>query len=176
MAVLEFTGALPRVRLYSNWLITTNDSEILSLLANGIFDPHQSVIVANSIPQPPPTAMTNTAPGEVKFTSYAPKLIRFHAECPTPSVLLHNDKHNPNWKVTVDGQPAELLRCNYLMRGVYLNPGSHEIEFRYEPSTKALKITLVAWVFCLGILGFVIAVPPRQTEGRSEQNARPSNP
>ena len=45
----------------------------------------------------------------------------------TSTVLLLNDKHHPAWRVTVDGQPAELLG-HYLMRGVYLSAGAHTVE------------------------------------------------
>ena len=37
------------------------------------------------------------------------------------------------WSVTVDGQPAELLRANGLFRAVYLAPGRHDVRFTYRP-------------------------------------------
>ena len=48
------------------------------------------------------------------------------------SVLLLNDRFDPAWRVTVDGRPAPLLRCNYLMRGVQLAPGDHTVEFTFQ--------------------------------------------
>ena len=54
----------------------------------------------------------------MEFKSYSPKQIVFATNATAPSVLLLNDKYDPNWRVTVDGKPAELLRCNYIMRGV----------------------------------------------------------
>ena len=61
--------------------------------------------------------------------SYATKHIVLSANATAPSVLLLNDKFDPQWSVTVDGQPAELLRCNFLMRGVYLPPSAYETAF-----------------------------------------------
>jgi hypothetical protein len=49
-AVFDFTGALPRTKLYSSWMVITNDAA-LRLLASPDFDPHQTVLVAN--PSPP---------------------------------------------------------------------------------------------------------------------------
>ena len=43
------------------------------------------------------------------------------ANATTPAVLLLNDRITPEWRVWVDQKPAPLLRCNYLMRGVYLD-------------------------------------------------------
>jgi uncharacterized membrane protein YfhO len=43
------------------------------------------------------------------------------------------DVHYPGWKVTLDGEPADLHRVDYLLRGTTLPPGRHRVEFRYEP-------------------------------------------
>ena len=82
---------------------------------------------------------TNENSGTVEFKSYAPKNIVFDANATAPSVLLLNDKYDPDWRVTVDGKPAELLRCNFIMRGVYLAPGDHTVEFNFTlPEQTAL--------------------------------------
>jgi len=154
LALIEFTGALPRAKLFTSWLATTNDSEALSLLTNTAFNPHETVII--SAPLAPAAAAPGTNTGEVKLTNYSPKRLRLEATATAPSVLLLNDKHSPNWRVTVDGQPATLLRCNYLMRGVQVPAGKHEIEFRYEPSITGLYITTVAIVIALFLLGVVL--------------------
>ena len=43
------------------------------------------------------------------------------------------DAFDPDWQVFVDGKKSEVLRCNYVMRGVYLEPGHHNVEFRFRP-------------------------------------------
>jgi len=48
-----------------------------------------------------------------------------------------------------------LLRCNFLMRGVLLAPGTHRIEFQFRPSLRPLMISTVAIVVGLGLLGFL---------------------
>ena len=160
-ALIEFTGALPRAKLFTHWLATTNDTEALSLLTNSLFKPHESVIV--SAPLPAATAPPATNAGDVKFLSYEPKRIQLEAAAAAPSVLLLNDKHSPNWKVSVDGQPATLLRCNYLMRGVQVPAGKHTIEFRYEPPITGLYVTTAAIAIALALLGLVLFT--RQTDG-----------
>jgi hypothetical protein len=156
-AMIEFTGALPRAKLYSQWEVNTNDSATLEKLASPAFDPHQTVLVASDLPAPTGTNGTGT----VEFASYAPKQIVLKASVTTaPAVLLLNDHYDPNWVVTVDGQPAPLLRCNYVMRGVYLTPGAHTVEFSFRPSTKPLYVSLGAMglglllLAVLGVAGF----------------------
>ena len=70
------------------------------------------------------------------------------------AVLLLNDKHDPNWKVFVDGEPKPLLRCNYVMRGVQLPAGEHTVEFRYQPPRGMLYISLGATAALLALLGY----------------------
>jgi hypothetical protein len=150
-ALFEFTGALPRAKLYANWQISTNDDTTLQTLADTNFDPAKIVLVSTNLPAPSGN-MTNENSGTVEFKSYAPKDIVLDAKADVPSVLLLNDKFDPNWRVTVDGKPAELLRCNFIMRGVYLTPGDHSVEFQFKLPNGPLYVTLTAWatVFLLG--------------------------
>lgn len=41
----------------------------------------------------------------------------------------------PGWSVRVDGQPAELLAPNNLLRLVWLNEGNHQVQFEFIPAS-----------------------------------------
>jgi len=182
-ALFEFTGALPRAKLYSNWEtnsvaalngfttnglnddelktlgnVGTNDFLTLKKLVSPSFDPQQTVLLSAPLSAVP---STNQNSGTVGFKSYAPKDIVFNANAVAPSVLLLNDKFDPNWRVAVDGQPAQLLRCNYIMRGVYLAPGSHTVEFQFSLPNKPLYVTLVAIAAGLCLLGLLVFLQRR---------------
>ncbi|MEI9959679.1 MAG: YfhO family protein [Limisphaerales bacterium] len=162
LALFEFTGALPRAKLYSNWQVNTNDEVNLKTLADLNFDPAKTVLI--STPQKDLSAVaTNENSGTVEFKSYAPKHIVFTAQAALPSVLLLNDKYDPNWRVTVDGQPAELLRCNFIMRGVYLTPGQHTVEFQFSLPNKPLYITLTAIGVGILLSGFLVVSTRRKS-------------
>jgi hypothetical protein len=186
-ALFEFTGALPRAKLYSNWQVNTNDDATLKTLASTNFDPWQTVLVSMPLPV---AAATNQNVGSVEFKSYAPddpmfkgkrnglwkqsgycyapKDIIFDAKTTTPSVLLLNDKFDPHWRVLVDGKPAELLRCNFIMRGVYLSPGQHMVEFDFSLPNKPLYITLAGIAVGLGLAGYLLISAKRETSVRRE--------
>jgi hypothetical protein len=170
-ALFEFTGALPRAKLYANWMVSTNDQVTLTNLASADFDPERTVLVADlSVPKPQAPSTLNAQPStnSVEFTSYAPKRIVLQAKADSPSVLLLNDKYEPNWKVAVDGKPDKLLRCNYLMRGVYLQPGVHTVEFRFEPPVDTLYVSLGAVLVSLLFIGYLAL-----TSRRGSPNFRP---
>ena len=145
-----------------NFIKTTGTNDYLTLkkLASPAFDPQQTVLLAAPLPAPAPAPAANPNAGTVEFTSYAPKHIVLSARAEKPSVLLLNDKYDPNWQVWVDGKPAPLLRCNYIMRGVFLTPAQHTVEFIFQPPIGALYVSLAAIALGLVLLGCV-AWPPR---------------
>jgi hypothetical protein len=161
LALFEFTGALPRAKLYTNWQVSTNDAVTLKTLADKNFDPQQTVLVSTPLPASPAVNSTNENSGTVDFKSYKPADIVFDTKSGTASVLLLNDKYDASWHVSVDGKPAELLRCNFIMRGVYLPPGNHTVEFRFTLPNKPLYVTIAAMVVGIFLLGLLIFLEKR---------------
>ncbi|MDE3067165.1 MAG: hypothetical protein KGJ60_06385 [Verrucomicrobiota bacterium] len=187
-AVVEFTGALPRVRLYAHWE-TNRPAELRGFTANGLnpreldalnnagtngflilkkllspsFDPWKTVLLDQPLPpQETAASTTNQDAGTVTFESYAPKDIVLEAHATVPCVLLLNDKYDPDWHVQVDGRPAPLLRCNFIMRGVYLTPGAHTVEFWFDLPHKPLYVSLAAVGVGILLLGFMVASTRRK--------------
>ncbi len=156
-ALIEFTGALPRAKLFTQWKANQDDTNTLAQLSNLAFNPHETVLVSDELPPAAvPLVLNATNSGTVAIDRYSPKVVHLTANATAPSVLLLNDKFNPGWKVFVNGQPAKLLRCNYLMRGVYLQSGNSTVEFRFEPPVTSLYVSLAAILFGLGLCGVVV--------------------
>jgi hypothetical protein len=171
-AIFEFTGALPRAMLYSNWEVNTNAEATLKRITSAEFDPAKLVVVTEPIPTPSSTTMTNENAGTVEFASYEPNHIVLKANATASSILLLNDRYDSNWKVTVDGKPTTLLHANYIMRGVQLAPGAHIVEYRFAPPVNLFYVSLSAIILGLGLLGF-LGVSSR-SEGRVE--TKPDEP
>ncbi len=161
VALFEFTGALPRAKLYANWQVNTNDQAVLDTLVSPAFEPAQTVLV--STPQTVlAAAATNANTGTVEYQSYAPTKIVLAATNSTAAVLLLNDKFDPGWSARVDGQPVPVLRCNFIMRGIYLTPGQHTVEFRYVLPSKPMYITLAGFVAAILLSGFLLVAGSRK--------------
>ena len=159
LAIFEMGRALPRAKLYSSWQTITNDQQLLQKLADPAFDPAETVLLSDSVPPPSISVPTNRTPGAVTITRYIPKRVNLTAESETSTVLLLNDRFDPDWRVTVDGQPARLLRLNFIMRGVQLSPGHHTVEFRFVPLVTSLYVSLAGIAVCLGTAGFLAFGP-----------------
>ena len=173
-ALFEFMDALPRASLYSNWQVSTNEKATLEELASPSFDPAKTLLVAKSLPTAPTPAATNQDSGSVKFTSYLPADIKLEAAPTNPSVLMLCDKFDPDWKVWVDGKKSEVLVCNFLMRGVYLEPGRHEVEFRFQPDIRMFYVNLAAIFTGIALLGYV-AVATRRRPVDDTHPAKPAS-
>lgn len=158
--LIEFTGALPRAKLFAHWETNADDQATLQKLASPEFNPHQTVLVSGEVPMPIAGA-TNAAAGTVTFERYDPKWLVLRAKAEAPSILLLNDKHHPEWKVLVDGQPAPLLRANYLMRGVHLPAGEHKVEFLFQPRTPSLYVSFAGLALGIGV-GLYLLVTRRK--------------
>jgi hypothetical protein len=171
-AIFEFDGGLPRAKLYSNWEIITNRDDVLQRVISPSFVPAAAVVVEGGVPTPPGGGQDA---GTVDFVSYLPKRVVLNANAATNSVLLLNDRYDSNWKVLVDGQPAPLLRCNYLMRGVYLQPGAHKVEFHFQPPTKALYVSLAAAATGVLLLGVIAIAKPKTENETSRRAAAPAS-
>jgi hypothetical protein len=155
-ALFDYTGALPRVQLFSRWQVQTNDQALLTRLFTPDFDPYHNVLLSGGLPPGATAPALPGNPGTVNFVSYAPRDIVLKSDAPAASVLLLNDHYDPNWKVFVDGQPQPLLRCNFIMRGVYLHAGAHTIEFRHQPPFGLLYVSLTAIGISLLVLTVVL--------------------
>jgi hypothetical protein len=183
---IEFTNILPRAKLYSHWQAPANDDATLDTLLSHEFDPTQTVLVAQDTPVGQPPGDPKLDAGAVSITDYHPKHVTLQANAITPAVLLLNDRIAPAWKVWVDQKPAPLLRCNYLMRGVFLTPGGHTVEFRYQPPLLTLYLSFCAWGVGILTAGYLVysratipmpapaPVPPPQPEMamRAKQSAK----
>jgi uncharacterized membrane protein YfhO len=149
----------------------------LKTLADKNFDPAQIVLVSTPLAAASSTG-TNQNTSIVEFKRYAPedpvfkgkkndlwkktgycyapKDIMFDTKAETHSVLLLSDKYDPNWKVTVDGKPAPLLRCNFIMRGVYLTPGAHTIEFQFKLPNRPFYVSSTAIGILILLAGWLV--------------------
>jgi len=70
--------------------------------------------------------------------------------------LVMLDSFSSDWRATVDGRPATIVRANGLFRSVRLNPGLHVVEFLYRPRAFLVgaAVSAAALALMLGLLAF----------------------
>ena len=153
LAVLEFSGALPRARLFHKWEVL-DGNRALSRLRSPEFDPAAAVVVSSE----PSVASTDDKAGSAAITQYEPRRVVVETEDPKPSILLLNDHWSPHWLARVDGTPVPLLRANYLMRAVSLPAGKHTVAFQFSLPNATLWVSVLA--FGIGAIVMAALVVP----------------
>lgn len=81
------------------------------------------------------TEFATRAEGDTIYeSSYAPNELNYHAVSKNGGVAVFSEVYFPwGWKATIDGQPAEIGRVNYVLRALRIPAGSHHINFKFEP-------------------------------------------
>lgn len=70
-----------------------------------------------------------------------------------PGFLFVSNIGYPNWTATVDGNKEKILSAGGLFQGIQLQPGTHEITFRYDPF---LYKQLGGAAFAVALLGLLM--------------------
>jgi hypothetical protein len=124
----EFTSKVFFVSSYK----VTGGLEILNEIKGPEFNPERLSYLEKDpgVNIEPPDSTANA-----KITSYDIHNVTIEAEASGNNLLFVSEVYYPDWQVYIDGQPAEILKTNYLFRGVIVPKGKHKIEFRFEPKT-----------------------------------------
>ena len=73
--------------------------------------------------------------GAIVLEEYQPNYLRYRYDNPGDALAVFSEIYYPKgWTATIDGAPAEILRVNFVLRGLEIPSGQHTIEFRFEPS------------------------------------------
>jgi hypothetical protein len=94
------------------------------------FDPAQGALVEGGRDLDGPPGWV-AAP----VTLYTPNRIVVEAESTEPALLVLSEIWYPGWQVQVDGLRQPVVRVNGIVRGVYLEPGSHTVTWEYRPAS-----------------------------------------
>lgn len=98
----------------------------------------------------------NTIPSaRVEFVKYEPDNVVLNVATDVPGRLVLTDLAYPDWQLTVDGQPAESLIIEEILRGVDLAQGQHEVEWSYRPKSIQRGFMISLATFLLLIAGLV---------------------
>ena len=88
----------------------------------------------------------------VTITSYEPNRLTYDVNSGKGGVLVFSEIYYPEWTATVDGQPVELGRVDYLLRAIQIQPGKHQVELSFFPKSVSTMETIAYVAIVLLIL------------------------
>ena len=148
--------ALPRAFLVGRQQVVDGEDEALRAATAPGFDGTSVAITerpVDGVPQGDAGGDPEPA-GRARIVEYENERVVVDAEPTRRSLLVLTDVHFPGWEVRVDGREQPLERVDYLLRGVALDPGRHEVEFLYRPASwdAARAISLAGLLVLAGAL------------------------
>jgi hypothetical protein len=127
--------------------VNSPDAEIAAIASLQVAD--QAVIDESEFNLP---ANLNGAQGEVTLSSYQPNKLEYEANMQQGGLVVFSEVFYPEgWQATINGQPAEILRANYILRALAVPAGNHKITFSFEPPNRQL-------VFLIMMIGNILLV------------------
>ena len=89
---------------------------------------------------------------KVVIDTYDPQRVEMTAQLDKPGMVILADVFYSGWKLTVDGEPQEVVRANRMMRGALVPSGVHKLVYRYEPESFRIGGAIsIASMTCIAI-------------------------
>lgn len=92
----------------------------------------------------------------VKLVSYAPNHLIYETSSPKDGVVVFSEiYYQPGWQATIDGQPADIARANYILRAMNVPTGTHTIEMRFDPQSLHVTEGIAYGALILLLIGII---------------------
>ena len=97
-------------------------------------------------------AVTQDTTSTVAIKSYEPNQLTYEVNSGKGGVLVFSEIYYPGWTATVDGEPAELGRVDYILRALQVKPGRHEVVLSFFPKSVDTTETIAYTAYAILIL------------------------
>lgn len=148
-------GALGPVWFVNTIKYVNNADEEMQAL--NTFNPEDMVIIdkreqkkVSFPPQPDSSA-------SIELTFNRNDFIQYRSNASTNQFAVFSEVYYPRgWKAYIDDKEAEIVKVNYVLRGLPIPPGKHKIDFKFEPESFLIgdKISLAIGIISLLLIGF----------------------
>lgn len=85
--------------------------------------------------------------------------IDYTFESKSPQFAVLSEVYYPlGWDAYIDGKKADYVKTDYVLRGMYVPAGNHEIEFRFEPKSYSTGRTITIIANLLVFLALIFSI------------------
>ncbi|MBL4561507.1 MAG: YfhO family protein [Labilibaculum sp.] len=141
--------------------VANSNEEIMALLA---FDPAKELLVDKRFEdQLQGLSIVSDSTAGIQMQKYSPNAISYDYKANSEQLAVFSEMYyQPGWNAYIDGKEAKHFRANYVLRGMRLPAGNHQIEFKFEPKAYVIgeKISLASMIlfFLLLVGGLVYSI------------------
>jgi uncharacterized membrane protein YfhO len=96
------------------------------------------------------------------MTAYSSDSIRYQSRTQGTGFAVFSEVYyaekNGAWKVYIDGKAAKAERANYILRGVAIPAGEHDVLWVYEPADRSVMLAAETGSSAALILGLLVII------------------
>ena len=100
-------------------------------------------------------AQSNDSTAKVKLVKYEPNNLQYTIDSKNGGVVVFAEIYYPGWTATIDGQPAELGRVNYILRALNVKAGKHTVVLDFHPTSISTTETIAYIAIVILLLAIV---------------------
>jgi hypothetical protein len=172
--LVQVYGWEPRVSLVHTWTQVDRPGDALNGVLDERFDPARTAYVEQD---PGIPATPDAATGSAEYREVTPEDVRITVDTAAPALVVVRNSYDPGWSATVDGLPAPLLATDYLVQGVPVTAGTHEIRlvYRDDDVIRGAFAGLIVWIMLLASIptALLLQLRARRRPGRPARDAAP---
>ncbi|MFZ2384920.1 MAG: hypothetical protein WBE75_01780 [Candidatus Omnitrophota bacterium] len=119
---------LPRAWVVNDVVVEPDRGKTAKMLLSGALDLSHTAVLEKGAP------VSFSGPGEYKieWLERSRHRLSLKISCRRDCFLVLSEIYYPNWHAYLDGKEAEVLRADYLLRGVFVPEGEHTLEMRFQ--------------------------------------------
>lgn len=135
------------------------DAEMSAL---GKIDPAHEAVADTRFRNVLGSQVPSLVPGDtIVMTSYTPNKLTYDVTTTNGGLAVFSEIYFPwGWHATIDGQPAELGRVDYVLRSMAIPAGRHEVVMSFDPQSihtcSAIAYACVTLIYMLCLAGMFI--------------------
>ncbi len=140
--------------LYQNDALWSDPSRsVLDLRETALVEHDDPRVLVGALERPPEGADESLTVRPVSSSR-----VEIDAKLDAAGLVVLADIHDSGWRLTLDGEPAPILRVNRLMRGAIVPAGKHRLVYTYWP--RSVTLGAIGTLAGLCLLGLVLLRRP----------------
>jgi hypothetical protein len=148
--VVPNTEALGAAWFVKGFRFENGPAAVMNALSN--FNPRDTaVLFSTDKSQVPATLAADSASG-IQFVYNNNDEVAYRSNSASPGFAVFSEVfYNKGWKALIDGKESPIIRTNYVLRGLTIPAGQHQIQFVFHPAAyyTGQTLTLIASIVIL---------------------------
>lgn len=128
---------------------------VMNALSN--FSPRDTAILFAEDKNQVPANLGGDSTGTIRLLNNDNDVVLYRSNSTAPAFAVFSEIfYSKGWKAYIDGKESPIIRTNYVLRGLVVPAGQHEIKFEFRPASYYTGET-IAQIACILILLALIA-------------------